>query len=69
MNLVDWDYSEETLPRDHPLSVSSGEELAEKIRSRSYEDLIRLQVGLIDPRWLDWREWYYEPFRERLAWV
>lgn len=63
---TDVDYAEAVMPRDHPLWVSSGEELAEKILSRSYEECVRLQSGLIDPAWLNWRGWYYLPFQDRL---
>jgi hypothetical protein len=66
VNFTDADYSEAVLPRDHPLRVSCGEELREKILGRSYEEWIRLQSSLVDPAWLDWRGWYYVPFRERM---
>ena len=66
VNFVDRDYSEQVLPRDHPLRVGDGEELREKILERHYKSWIRMQSALIDPRWLDWRGRYYEPFRERL---
>ena len=66
VNFTDSDYSEKVLPKDHPLRVSSGEELREKILERSYGEWITLQSELINPAWLDWRGWYYLPFRERL---
>jgi hypothetical protein len=67
VNFTDRDYAGRVLPREHPLRVSSGEELREKILGRSYEEWIGLQSSLIKPEWLDWRKWYYLPFRERLA--
>lgn len=66
VNFTDHDYSEDVLAKDHPLRISSGEELREKILERPYEEWIRLQSDLTDPAWLDWRRWYYLPFRGRL---
>jgi len=59
---ADYDRDERVLPRNHPLRVSSGEELAEKIRSQPYEEWIGLQSSLVDPAWLDWRRWYMTRF-------
>lgn len=68
VNFVDLDYDrgELELPHSHPLRVESGEELRDKIEARPYEEWNKLQRELIDPSWLDWRGWYYLPFRERL---
>ena len=67
VNFTDRDYSEDVMPRDHPLRVGSGDELREKIGERPYEDWIDLQSELVNPAWLDWRGWYYLPFRETLS--
>lgn len=66
VNFADADYSEDVLPRDHPLRVSCGEELRAKILERPYEEWIKLQSDLINPAWLDWRSSFYIPFRDRL---
>lgn len=67
VNFTDHDYSEEVLPRDHRLRVSSGEELREKIGGRDYRSWIEMQEELVNPEWLNWRKWYYRPFKERLT--
>jgi hypothetical protein len=50
VNFTDRDYATRVLASDHPLRVSSGEELREKILSKSYEKWVRLQTELIDRR-------------------
>jgi hypothetical protein len=66
VNFTDRDYAERVLPREHPLRVGDGEELREKILERSYEEWVSLQTELINPDWLNWRSWFYLPFRRRL---
>ena len=62
----DYDSGGVVLPHDHSLRVTSPADLAANLRKFDYDSWVELQNELVDPAWMDFDAFFYEPFRSRL---